>query len=490
MYHSRLAFALAMAALAAILMPSSLTAQITFQRTYEVPHGCLGYSTQQTADGGYVIAGTVWLTATGPTDMYLIKTDAYGDTLWTRTYGGDSNDYAYSVQQTTDSGFVIAGMTYSFGAGGADVYLVKTNANGDTQWTRTYGGTRNDGGYCVRQTLDGGFVIAGDIGPETAASNVYLIRTNAMGIERWARTLGSGYEAYGYSVQQTSDGGYIVAGSMDSLGMDDFDVYLVRTDSNGGTLWVRRYGGDELDEGFSVQQTADSAFIVAGSTYSFGAGEFDAYLVKTKPNGDTLWTKTLGGEGCDYAYSLQLTRDSGYVIAGQMWIPDSTENDACLIKTDAHGNALWTRTYGGTADDEGRCVQPTSDGGYVIAGSSASFVTDTTLFYLVKTDSLGTLGVAESKAIPPRAPALALTCEPNPFRTRTAISLQLTADSPAELAIFDMGGRRVRALTVNRAPCTVWDGKDELGQPLPSGAYFARLAAAGQHATTCIVLQR
>ncbi|MCX6841445.1 MAG: T9SS type A sorting domain-containing protein [candidate division WOR-3 bacterium] len=161
-----------------------------------------------------------------------------------------------------------------------------------------------------------------------------------------------------------------------------------------------------------------------------------------------------------------------------------------LIKTDALGETLWTRTFGDTSFDEGCCVRQAADRGFVIAGYTGSFGAGESDFLLVKTDADGHVAVTEPKASPTRAPALSLTCEPNPFRTRTAISLQLTADSPAELAIFDASGRCVRTLTVNRAPCTVWDGKDELGQPLPSGAYFARLDAAGQHASTRIVLQR
>ncbi len=166
------------------------------------------------------------------------------DTLWTKAFGGTNEDYGRSVQETSDGGYIIAGYTKSFGAGSYDVYLIKTDANGDTTWTKTYGGSNID---------------------------------------------------QGYSVEQTSDGGYIIAGNSKSFGAGLDDVYLIKTDANGDTTWTKTYGGSNIDQGYSVEQTSDGGYIIAGYTKSFGAGSYDVYLIKTDANGDTTWTKTYGG---------------------------------------------------------------------------------------------------------------------------------------------------------------------------------------------------
>jgi len=270
------------------------------------------YSAQQTTDGGYIIAG--W---TVGMNFYLVKTDAGGNTLWTRTYGGSMSDWAYSVQQTTDGGYIIAGFTYSFGAGNSDCYLVKTNADGDTLWTRTYGGSFNDEAYSVQQTTDGGYIIAGRTGSFGAGySDIYLVKTDAGGDTLWTRTYGGWSNDEAHSIQQTTDGGYISAGYTGSFGAGNSDFYLMKTDANGDTLWTRTWGDSEQDEAFSVQQTTDGGYIIAGRTESFGAGSNDIYLVKTDAGGNTLWTRTYGGSNYEYAYSVQQTTDGGYIIAG------------------------------------------------------------------------------------------------------------------------------------------------------------------------------
>jgi len=258
----------------------------------------------------------------GSSDVYLLKTDSSGDTLWTRTYGGSNSDWGNTVEQTSDGGYIITGHTLSFGAGSSDVYLLKTDSSGDTLWTRTYGGNDYD---------------------------------------------------WGYSLQQTSDGGYIIAAVTLSFGAGYFDVYLLKTDSLGDTLWTHTYGGSDDDRGYSVRQTSDGGYIIAGGTDSFGAGDSSVYLVKTDSSGDTLWTRTYGGSDSDMGYSVRQTSDGGYVIAGDTESFGAGGGDVYLLKIDSSGNTLWTHTYGGSYEDWGISVQETSDGGYIIAGGTASF---------------------------------------------------------------------------------------------------------------------
>ena len=238
--------ALAMVVLAAFLVPSILTAQITFQRTYGGASDDIGYSVQQTADGGYIVVGTTESFGAGSCDVFFIKTNASGYTERSRTFGGVGDDEGYSVQQTADGGYIIVGLTSSFGSGSADIYLVKTNASGDTLWTRAYGGSRFDEGYAVQQTPDGGYVVAGAVCLASDTEDVYLMRTNPSGDTLWTRTYGGSGCDEGNSLRVTTDGGYIIAGITESFGSRSADVYLIKTNASGDTLWTRYYGGGEL----------------------------------------------------------------------------------------------------------------------------------------------------------------------------------------------------------------------------------------------------
>jgi len=481
-----------MAALAAILLPSILPAQIRFERTYGGSQNDGGYSVRQTTDGGYVIAGFTEPLGADYADVHLIKTDANGDTLWTMTFGGTRSDVASSVEQTTDGGYIIAGTTGSF-ASGSDVYLVKICADGDTLWTRTFGGASEDCGSSVQQTADSGYIIAGKTCSfGSGDADVYLIKTDADGDTLWTRTFGGDSGDFGSSVRQTADGGYIITGPTNSYGAGGWDVCLIKTDADGDTLWTKTYGDDSTESSYAIQQTSDGGFIMSGWTNSYGAGGWDVYLIKTDAQGDTLWTRTYGGADYEEGWSVQQTADSGYIIAGITTSFGAGYTDVYLIKADADGGAMWTRTFGGAYDDRGHSVQQTTDGGYIIVGYTGDmFFHDV---YLIKTDSLGNVAVAEPKTSLSRASALSLTCEPNPCRGATRISLtpQASSSRPLTLRIYDAQGRVVRSFSsLLPAPSSLtWDGSDDLGQPLPSGAYFVRLDAGSEHATARVVRQR
>ncbi len=343
-----------------------------------------GKSVQETADGGYIVTGITYSFGAGLDDVYLIRTDANGDTLWTRTYGGPNYEGGRSVQQTSDGGYIIAGAAGGPSPLAMDVYLIKTDSIGDTLWTRTYGGLYQDEGYAVQQTSDGGYIIAGFYG-WLNDPDFYLVKTDEYGDTLWTKTYGGTGIEISHSVQQTSDNGYIVVGYTDSYGGGNGDVYLVKTHETGDTLWTRTFGGTEMDYGESVQQTSDGAYIIAGDTDSFGASNYDVYLVKTDANGDVLWTNIYGGNEADGSNSVHGTADGGYIITGYTYSFGGAFSDVYFIKVDSLGDTLWTRTYGGINGESGESVQQTSDGGYIIAGSTRSFGAGEWDVYLIKT---------------------------------------------------------------------------------------------------------
>ncbi len=347
-----------------------------------------GYAVQLTADGGYIIAGYTFSYGAGWNDVYIIKTDRKGNILWTKTFGGPYWDVGYSVQQTTDGGYIITGFKGSGGVennSSADVYLIKTDPSGNAQWEKTLGGDDYDCGYSVLQTAEGDYIIAGYTESFGAGSkDVYLIKTNPDGDTIWTRTLGGNDWDEAYAVQQTSGGDYIVVGYTQSFGAGSRDVYLVKVDSDGNILWTKTLGGDDWDEGKSIQQIRDNGYIITGSTVSYGAGEWDVYLIKTDSLGDTLWTKTFGGNKYDAGMSVQQTSDGGFIIAGITHSYGAGEGDIYMIKTDSLGDSLWSKTLGDTGAEGVNSIQQTSGNGYIMAGFTRAENAIESNVYLIK----------------------------------------------------------------------------------------------------------
>jgi len=351
---------------------------VTWEKTYgEVLQHDFegGNAVQQTSDGGYIIAGTTKRTPDSNRDAFLIKTNASGNEQWTRTYGGSDFDRASSAQQTADGGYIIVGDTFSFYVGdrNRDVYLVKTDASGDEQWSKTFGGSLDAKGNDVQQTTDGGYIIVGYKQFLNYESAVYLIKTDGSGNEQWSKDFGRYIygKAHGSSVQQTIDGGYIIVGETMPGGASQ--VYLIKTDANGNEQWSKTFGGSETDRGYSVQQTTDGGYIITGFTDSFGAGAYDVYLIKTDTNGNEQWSKTFGGSNKDKGIEVQQTSD-GYIISGgTSSFREEGGNEIYLIKTDQMGNEQWSRTFSGYRRTSGGSLDQASDGGYIIAGGTSPF---------------------------------------------------------------------------------------------------------------------
>ena len=290
-----------------------------------------------TADGNYIIAGTTGAVGGLWKDFYLLKINNAGDTLWTRIYNGFWSETAYDVRQTSDGGYIIVGTTYHLTNFYKNIFVVKTNNAGDTLWTRSYDrGLYYDFAYSVVQATDGGYYIAGSTyisgAPEADA---YLIRTNSSGDTLWTRLYGGSAGEFFTSIEHTSDGGYILAGYTHSYGVgtpDSTNFYLVKISTAGDTLWTRAYGGMRHDIAYSIQQTSDGGYIVVGRTDSFGATSSSAWVVRTDNSGDTLWTRTYGFGSRSEAYSVKQNADAGYIVAGHTVPTGSSNYDAYLVR--------------------------------------------------------------------------------------------------------------------------------------------------------------
>jgi hypothetical protein len=270
----------------AYLVRTDSEGNMLWNRTYGGPKTDAASSVQVTSDGGYIIAGNTRSFGMGG-DVFLVKTDSDGRMLWNRTYGGPNADYGKSVHQTRDLGYIVAGDSTEEGTFKYESYLVKTDSEGRMLWNRTYGGPKSNMGRSVHETSDGSYIICGDLDPLRAIgyTDVYLFKTDSEGNMLWNRTYGGPRADIGSLALMTGDGGYVIVSSTNSFRtFDDMDVYLVKTDSEGNMLWNRTYGGSEGEANFghSVQETGDGGYIIAGEMAPLYM-DLDLYLVKVTP---------------------------------------------------------------------------------------------------------------------------------------------------------------------------------------------------------------
>jgi len=357
-------------------LPSDTSQSLTSisYKTYGGVGDDAAYSVIKTSDWGLAMAGYTNSFGAGQNDFWLIKTDIVGNVQWNKTYGGSNDDYAYSIVQTSDNGFALVGSTKSFGAGDFDLWLVKTDPFGNQQWSKTFGGIWEDWGYSLAKTTDGGLVLAGWTASFGLGSgDFWLIKTDGSGNLEWSQTYGDIYYDAASAVIQTVDGGFAVVGSTYSLGNGGSDVWLVKTNNLGNSQWRKTYGGTGNDYGYSLVQTSDNGYAILGSTSSFGAGIYDFWLIKTDNLGQEKWTKTYGGTGYDEAWSLIQTLDGGFALAGWTESFGAGLSDCWLIETDASGNKQNEIMWGASNYDYAYSIFQINSVAYAMAGETSSY---------------------------------------------------------------------------------------------------------------------
>ena len=350
-------------------------------------------SIKQTSDGGYIATGYTESFGAGNSDVWLLKLDGSGNVIWQKTYGGTGRDYTFDAQQTEDGGYLVTGMTNSFSAGDLDVWLLKLDGSGNVTWEKTYGGIGDDSAASVRQTEDGGYIVAGGTSSFGAgSSDFWLLKLDGSGNVTWEKAYGgTGYD-YAMSIKQSFDKGYIVAGYTSSFGVTNSGMWIIKVDENGVITWQKTFGGTGYDYAESITQTQDGGYLVAGETTSFGAGDYDLWIIKLDENGVITWQKTYGGTAYDYASSITQTQDVGYLVAASTESFGAGRNDLWLIKLDNAGAIAWEKTYGGSGNDGIYFVNQVQDGTIIAAGGTDSFGAGNRDFWLLKLDSTGSIG--------------------------------------------------------------------------------------------------
>lgn|GEM_PF-2204258 len=367
----------------------------TFQKTYGTIKDDYGLKIIHCNDNNYGIIGF-----NGETEgIYLLNLDSLGNTIWQRTYDPPSEwyiNFANSFQQTPDSGFIITGTVIYTSGDGNDICLIKTNSTGDILWTKFYAGT--DNGYShgfaneIIITSDNGFAVVGKFeNGNNTDKKVFLIKTDINGNIEWLKYFGGTQVDEGYSLKQTSDGGYIIAGSTKSYGQGSNDVYLLRISSSGNLVWTKTYGGNHREYACHLELANDGGYILTGLATVSGEGKDineELFLMKTDSSGNPVWAYTYGENSNEKGNSVKQTSDGGFIATGYTSSSGAGQEDVYLLKTDSFGNVMWSRTIGGSSTEQGNDVIQQGEN-YLIVGETRNFSKGLKDIYLIKTDSLG-----------------------------------------------------------------------------------------------------
>lgn len=383
-----------------------------------------------TSDGGYIITG----------GSSLFKTNAFGDTLWTRHYYNIYGYHFHSVKQTFDGGYVLAGQVNEPDTTGellSSVCVFRTDSNGDTLWTYTWNPASGDRAYSVEQTRDSNFIVAGvlDNSVNLGKRTSFLLKLDQNGDTLWSKT----YEPYSNtkSVIQALDNGFILCGQKSYL------IYLIKTDGSGDTIWTKMGGlGFQYGRAEDAVQLSDSSYIITGSVYH--GSDQNVFVSKIDQNGNLMWTKEYGGSDDDYAQAMDVVNNDELIITGNTYSYASgqfTNSDVWLLRLDNNGDTLWTRTYGNEENNQSADIKSCSDGGFIICGNFP----DSDESFLLKTDSLGNAPNILTISKIGNNNNVEINIYPNPAVENLTIELPSINYSKVTVIIYNLLGRKVVA---------------------------------------------
>ena len=390
----------------------SIYAQLPFiQWQKSLGGGMYDYSKEidHTSDGGFITIGYTESNNgdvsfnRGAGDWWIVKTNAAGTIEWGKTYGGTGFDYGYSIQQTSDGGYIAAGYTESNDGdvisnnGGGDSWIIKLDAFGAIEWQKTFGGSLTDNAQCVRQTADDGYIICGysessdgDVTGNHGGGDCWIIKLNELGSLEWQTALGGSSYDFAQDIKQTPDGGYVMSGGSNSNDGDvtgqngNGDCWIAKLDLTGTIIWENSLGGSNYDFGQSIEMTDDGGYIIAGYSESNDVdvsgqhGNGDCWIIKCNNSGNLQWQKSLGSTGNDYAFCIQQLTAGGYLLTGYSEMNDGDVSgnhgnyDCWIVKLDELGTIQMQKSIGGTGVDIGYSIRETSAQTYIIAGYSES----------------------------------------------------------------------------------------------------------------------
>lgn len=465
--------------------------------------GCL----KKTTDGGYIMVGSSTSSDfdiggnNGSDDYWIIKLDNEGTMIWEKNFGGSEWDVASSVQQTSDGGFVVAGTASSSDGdvsannGGGDYWIIKLDNAGALQWEKNYGGSGHDRARSIQQTSDGGYILAGltwssdgDVGGNFGSADYWVVKLDNSGDLQWEKNLGGSSRDEGNSIVEASDGGYVVVGK--SLSSDGdisgnngmYDYWVVKLDNSGVIQWEKNYGGSNDDNASAVQNTSDGGFVVVGDSWSTDGdiggnnGIYDYWVVKLDNSGNLQWEKNLGGNEFDKATSVIQTSDDGYVVSGYSESSDGDVggnngmSDYWIVKLNNTGNLIWEKNFGGSDRDRSISVQQSSDDWFVLAGYSGSSDGDVggnnglNDYWIVKIDSSSTSNLTENNL------NTSFNVYPNPTEGNLTIELGET-EKQVNIEVTDLNGR------VIYQESNLIEDQIELSLDKPAGIYFVNLSS-------------